>query len=466
MNGPRLAYLLEPSTPLDAYVIAFVCSTLGIQPERLSAAEAEARPHLYYGDHPRPTSRIVIPKNAQHTVWSELLNGQLEGDALGPQLAFDVLSAIAAFLTDRVNADRPASAFDPHGSLHFAASFQAQHGIGHLPAVNRYVAALGQLIERQLAVKPRPLWPSGKRAVIALSHDVDRPYKYAVLRAVREGRWPRGRDLAYFSAKALRNLVRRLGDRHPDDFWLFEPLLASEAKLGLVSTFFFSVMPSYGHWGWHEDVYYDIAWPEFRPIFESIRARGFEIGLHASYNAHHALERFVFERQQLQQRSDAEVRGVRHHYWHVGQDVGRTLRWHARAGFAYDSSLAFDDHLGFRRNVALPYYPWDAQSGAPTSTLQIPTFCMDGNLFYQRGRTVPSAVDDILGHVATLKQVGGVGAIDWHVRMSYPGNREYADWGRAYQIVIQELAADRELWVTNLGAIQEWVTQRETAGLA
>jgi hypothetical protein len=165
----------------------------------------------------------------------------------------------------------------------------------------------------------------------------------------------------------------------------------------------------------------------------------------------------------LQERAGVDAVGVRHHYWHLGPQPDRTLRLHELAGFAYDASIAFDDHLGFRRNVALPYRPWSEDTGQAIGTLQIPTFCMDGNLFYQRDRTVHSAVEEIARTVATIKQLGGLGAIDWHVRMAYPGNREYANWGRAYQAIIQALAADPELWVTNLGEIANWVTQRDCA---
>ncbi len=76
---------------------------------------------------------------------------------------------------------------------------------------------------------------------------------------------------------------------------------------------------------------------------------------------------------------------------------------------------------------------------------------------------VGSAVQELQRYVHTIKRLGGLGVIDWHVRTSYPGNSEFRDWGRAYLEIIELLAADRDLWVTNLSEIAAWVSQRERA---
>ncbi len=455
-----LPYCLESGSPVAHYMVGFLCTVLGLVPEFLTREGAAVRPHLYYGDQPLPTSRVVIPLRTSNLVWAQILEAGERDPDLKPRLSFDVIDAMRMLLTDEVNARQPATAFGRDDRLLFARSFQAQHGIAHLPVVNGYVRMLAQLIKRELHAATVPLWPDAKQATIGLSHDVDRPDKYGILRAVRERRRPRLAVWPRFYAKALYHATQRLRDPHPDDFWLFDHIMAAESKLGFRSTFFFASMPSFGAWGAFEDVNYDISWPRFGPLFRSMVAGGFEIGLHASYNAHQASGRLAAERQRLEDVAGVPARGLRHHYWHLGPNVNRTLRFHEECGFLYDSSLAFNEHMGFRRNVALPFHPWDPDRSLPVRTLQLPTFCMDGNLFYGR-MDVGSAVREVKRYVDTIKRLGGLGVIDWHVRTSYPGNTKFRDWGRAYLEILELLAAEHDLWVTNLGEIATWVTQRE-----
>ena len=401
----ELLYRIEESSPLDRYVVGFVAETLGLVP--VEATGTGGGPILAWGGRAagagdsRPGPRdpgaggIYVPRREGDTVWADLLEGRLDPDAVPAQVPFDVLGAIGQFLTDQVHDGLPADARDVHGRLGFAASFQARQGYGDLPIVNAYVDVLRSLIRRRLGQAGQPLWPSGKRAAIGLSHDVDRPYKWGLLRAFSHGQWPLGgRRLAWFMAKVGKTAGDRIRLGGRDDFWLFEPLMAAERERGFHSTFMFAPTPSFGRGGTPRDVDYDIGWARFGPVFRSLAEAGFEVGLHAGYSACTDGQRFVDERRRLADRSGAEVAGLRHHFWHLGPDERRTLRMHEAAGFAYDSSIAFNDNLGFRRSVALPFRPWDPTLGRPLRTVQLPTFCMDGNLFY-RGSTPRAAIDRV-----------------------------------------------------------------------
>lgn len=451
----RLAFALERESPLDRYVVGFVADALGLR-----AVETDAsadRSILYYGNEPPAGLRgVVIPRHTGDLLWPELLAGSLDPAAIGPRLPFDLISAIGALLTDAVNAGRPR---DRHGRLPYAASFQAERIVGEEPLVDRYLEVLRIVIGREVEAQLRPRWPEGKRAAIGLSHDVDRPYKWGILRAIREGRHPPGIGaLPRFTAKAAYTAFQRA--RRPiDDFWLFDRIVEAEQQHGFRSTFFFASMPAFGAWGTFEDVYYELAWPRFAPVFANLRQAGFGIGLHASYGAHRGLERLKFERDRLGSLSGVEPRGVRHHLWHLGPDEPAALRLHEQAGFAFDASLAFNDHLGFRRNVALPFRPWDPLESRPLRTLQLPTFCMDGNLFYG-GSSVADAIQQVDRSLAAIKGVGGFGSIDWHVRSSIPANPEFRPWGKAYLAILERLAADPELWVTSLDEVAAWVESR------
>ena len=451
---PDLRVVLERASPRDEAALAWIAEWLGL---RLAVVGDPADAAvLYRGSDPPPgVTGIVVPQRPADRLWDELLNGDLPD--LPARLPFDLVGAVAAHLDDVDH--RGPTGRDRHGRLQYESSHPARHGHGAHAVVNRYLEALRRLVERELHVTGVPRWPDGRRGAIALSHDVDRPVKWGALRGFGAARRPALRHVPLYGVKVAWTAVQRLRTGARDDFWLFEPLVEAEAERGFRSTFLFASTPAFASRGTPDDVYYDIAWPRFAPIFELLGTRGFEIGLHAGYDAHRSLGRLVGERDRLSIFAGQPIRGVRHHFWHLGPDEPATLRLHEEAGFAWDASLAFNDHPGFRRGVALPFHPWDAPSGRPITTLQLPTVCMDGTLF-RGGRSVEVAVAEAGGLIDEVVATGGFGALDWHVRTSLPLNREFRAWGETYVALLDRLAADDRVWVTSLDAAARWVEER------
>jgi hypothetical protein len=255
----------------------------------------------------------------------------------------------------------------------------------------------------------------------------------------------------------LKELYTKRYDENPDDFWLFEDIMEYERGLGVSSTFFFASIFRFDFGANKYDVPYILKQDRFKQIFKKIRKKGFDIGLHASYNAYKSPNKFIYEKKKLEEVSGAEVKGQRHHYWHMGIDEGRTLKYHELAGLGYDSSIAFNDIMGFKRNIALPYYPVNHEG--IVKVLQLPVFCMDGNLFYS-DTTIEAVLKKLQQFNDILKRNNGLGVIDWHVRTSYPKNREYRNWGETYVKYIENVTRDDTAWVTNLMEIHNWVMRR------
>jgi len=451
----ELQYHIERPDPRSQAVVDFLFESLGIAAESGAPPGLWNGPHLVYGSpgEVRPNG-ILIPERPHDLVWADLLSGQLPQDSDGA-LPFDLIGAISRFLSDNVPHDGGPAAIDKHGRLRYLASAPAIAGLGDRPIVNEYVAYLGRLIRDRLGVVERPRWPHGKVAAIGLSHDVDLPDRYAFLASsIRP--WRLRRHPRTYLRTTIRLAAERSRDRQPSDHWLFEEIIASERALAFESTFFFAAVPFHAAFGSPEDVAYDIAEPRFQRAFRLIRNSGFEIGLHASYRAHQDGLRLAAERARLTGLAGSNIAGVRHHYWQLGPDPAATLRAHEQAGFGYDSSIAFNDHVGFRRSVALPFRPYDDGLGRPLHTIQLPTFCMDGNLFYE-SNDIDAAVETVEGLVDRIAATGGMGSIDWHIQTSHPVNRTFRPWGIAYQEILRSLAARNDLWVTSLGAIADWV---------
>ncbi len=273
--------------------------------------------------------------------------------------------------------------------------------------------------------------------------------------------WRLRRAPRTLGTEAARLARHRRGDEDPDAFWVFDELCELEARHGFRSTFFVAVTPFHHPTGALEDVHYDVGGERYRRQLARLGAAGFEVGLHAGYRSFEEPARFRDERARLEEASGREVRGLRHHYWHLGPNPAATLRAHEDAGFAYDSSVAFNDHIGFRRSAGLPYRPFDEAAERPLRTWQLPPFAMDSAAF-RGGADVDTAVARVSERIDEIVEVGGFGSIDWHIQASVPRSVEFRDWGVAYGEIIGMLAARDDVWVTSLDQVRAWIEERST----
>jgi hypothetical protein len=235
--------------------------------------------------------------------------------------------------------------------------------------------------------------------------------------------------------------------RPPPRHWIFDELADAEARRGFRSTFFLAPTSRFDDHGHRLDVAYDVAAPEFRDVCRMLRDRQFGIGLHIGYGVRSDAKRLLQEKQRLEEAAGTEVMGSRHHYWHTGYPFWGALEAHATAGLRYDSSIAFNEAVGFRLGIAFPYRPWNPIHERPVATLQIPPMAMDGAFFYKRGQSVDQTLRHFARLVDTLKKYEGVGSLDWHQETSLPKSREFWKWGEAYLAILDVLAADPEISV-------------------
>ncbi|MHB8458856.1 MAG: polysaccharide deacetylase family protein [Candidatus Limnocylindrales bacterium] len=457
---PDLLYHLVRPDPRAEAAIEFVLANLGITARAAVPPELWGQPHLVYGTAEPHQNGFAIAERPSTPFWGALLSGEVDPEATEGRIEFDIVAAIATLLGDDLHADVGPDALDDHGRLTYRASLPTQAGLGDRPIVNEYVAFVGAALKARLGVEGSPSWPNGRRAAIGLSHDVDTPDRYALLgSALRPWRFRRS-PLSYVRG-GLTMAVARSHDRDPDDFWLFDRVTESERAFGFRSTFFFATVPFHASRGSHVDVTYNVSEKRYRRVLRALSADGFEVGLHASYRAHERAEWMAAERARLSSIAGQPISGVRHHYWHLGPDVAATLRSHEDAGFTYDSSIAFNDHIGFRRSVALPFNAFDAGLGRTLRTIELPTVAMDGSLF-SASNDIDSAVAAVDTLVDRIADVGGFGAVDWHIQASYPANPEYRVWGLTYLEILRFLAARSDVWVDSLGAIARWVSRRNS----
>ncbi|MEP6909344.1 MAG: polysaccharide deacetylase family protein [Actinomycetota bacterium] len=305
-------------------------------------------------------------------------------------------------------------------------------------------------LRSRLGVEP-PRW-GGARFAVALTHDVDTPWKWT--RTGLRGSAGRAKSelLQGRARSGLRELRALAGwplhrARGTDPFWSFERILADEKRCDASSTFF--LMADKAH---ELDGPAAGSYERLRPrLVETLLEGDAEIGLHGSYSAADDGARLASEKAKLEKLA-GPVRGQRYHFLRL--DPHRNLSELEAAGFAYDSTLGFNDVPGFRAGIAHPFRPWDLERDMPHDIVEVPLAAMDVTLSAERYLNLSArrAEARLLALLDWAAEHGGGFAVLWHSEQydsaMLPG------WDRLYRRFMEEVRARGGICV-RAGALAE-----------
>lgn len=292
-----------------------------------------------------------VPYNER--AWEAVARGERAGD-----------DDLAAAFFDLARVEELDGPRDEHGR--FLASYSVLDPLD--PPLER--------LRRELGVEARR-W-GGARFAVALSHDVDIPWRWtrrgilgsaARLKGDLLGRRPRA---ALSEARALAGVpLHKL--RGSDPYWRFEKITSELRRRGARSTFF--VMGGHRH---PADGPSPERYDELRArLVETLLDCDAEVGLHGSYTAAEDPSQLAREAECVRDLA-GNVTGHRFHYLRL--DPHRNLPVLDRLGFEYDSTLGYPDQPGFRAGIAQPFRPWDFEAERPLDLVEIPLAVMDATL--------------------------------------------------------------------------------------
>ncbi len=236
-----------------------------------------------------------------------------------------------------------------------------------------------------------------------------------------------------------------------DDFWLeFDRYM--EIEKGLGSTFFFipfkddpgtlrsSPAPK------RRAAKYDLG--AIKGEIAELLGNGCEVGLHG-VDAWQDSEKAKRERDRIcEVTGQAEV-GVRMHWLYFDEESPSALEG---AGLRYDSTLGYNDAVGFRAGTAQVF-------GIPSTKglLELPLCIQDTALFYP-DRMNLSESDAMASCRHLIRQVakyGGVLTLNWHTRSLSPERL----WREFYERLINEMHAS-QVWFCTAGQAVNWFQSR------
>jgi hypothetical protein len=352
-----------------------------------------------------------------------------------PAISLDPTWDLRAAAATLARTEELGGAADEHGR--FPASASALKA-GAAP-LDDIVLALREAAEG-VGVEPAPAYPEDARFAVALTHDIDTPWRWSrrgllgagsrLKNALMDGDSDAIRAEAAGLARAP--LHRLLGS---DPNWSHKRIAASEQRRGFRSTCFVLAAHRDPHDGASPGAY---AARRARLVTELDRL-GLEVGLHSSYTCL-ADERLVAsERAVLSGLLGGPIAGNRHHYlrlpWHEG------IRTLDRLGFSYDTTLGYAERTGPRAGFSVPFRPWDISTGAPMRILEVPLVLMDTTLSEERylGLSPEDAWDEVERVLDHLHDVGGCASILWH---NDRFDRVYGrGWDKLYERLLDGIAA-------------------------
>ncbi len=333
----------------------------------------------------------------------------------GYMIHYDLLG-LAYWMLTRLEEIESAN-LDNHGRFPATASHAFTYGYLERPIVDEWFVIL-----REVATRVWPQLPLVEtKFKISVSHDVDRPSRFAfqsprhLLRAICGDVLKRCHFISLLHGPLVwLNSANKL---HPvDPYNTFDWIMDMSECHGLTSSFYFicgRTEPSF-------DAVYEIEHPAIRDLLRRIYKRGHKIGLHPSYNTYRNPDLIASELQRLrrvcaEEGIDQLEWGGRMHYLRWESPITmRALEW---AGMAYDNTLGFCDRPGFRCGTCFEYPAFDPLEGRTLRLRIRPLIAMESTVMAQEclGLGVTDAArNKFLQLKHSCRVVGGTFSLLWH----------------------------------------------------
>ena len=380
---------------------------------------------IWNASMPAPTGDIVKIENGYISKGTETY---LKGFEYSYDLfwnAFIFLSRLDEYLTETETEIRINSYSGRHPRAD-SLSFQ-------IPMVSVLFEELERLITKKF---PQLSFGEGRASNIEYSHDLDYLKKTAQLRlkqtAFNVFNCIKLMDRpTLFLKKIYQTIVFLMTNR---SYWHFDDWVNLEQKFNKTSIFYIYVKTyrKKTFKTWLIDPSYDLRRNTLlKAKLKNLIEKGFEIGLHGSYDSAVNQTLLKEEKEILETELDIKISKTRQHWLRYSEQ--QTPIAH-EAIFKQDSSVAWNDCMGFRAGIASAYHPYDHKNKRAFNFKVVPQIVMDSQLFdYQESgseRSIETAFD-LIKVVRKIKNAHC--SISWHPRTI---NAEYG-WGESYKRLLE-----------------------------
>jgi len=324
----------------------------------------------------------------------------------------------------------------------------------------------GMLYKPVFDTGPKPQWPDNHPFAVCLTHDVDIVSEADCGQSLRKMRTvltsqPPAPQKALQFGLATRRFAQaavRFGGNDP--LWQFEKWLDAERAVGARSTFFFfpdNVGRSHFtdcNYSFNQRIGVRGKKVTVADWMRELDRDGWEIGLHASWNAYADVAELRRQKQRVEETIGHEIVSVRHHWLHY--DIRLTPVAQSAAGFTFDSTLGFNDNVGFRFGTCRPWQLTDLKTQQRLPVWEIPLIAQESALLNPlKGLRldVERAYAYLLQLVDEVAAVGGVFTLSFHPDVVHPVR--CPGWFDLYVRILAELKS-RNAWFATIRQVGEF----------
>jgi hypothetical protein len=269
---------------------------------------------------------------------------------------------------------------DAHARFPAIESHAFKHNYLERPIVDEWLYVVGELLKITI-----PSFKLKKHSFnFSISHDVDRPSRFG-FNSIVDLALNMGIDFIKYkkiSSLYMGPLIRlKTSDKlyRRDPYNTFEYIMDISEACNIKSTFYFIC----GNTSKRYDSDYYITDPSIVNLIKKIKLRGHEVGLHPSYNSSNDLDVILHEAKQLRKvLIDLDIKqesiGSRMHYLRWSHQD--TLIFLDEAKIAYDTTLGYADHVGFRCGTCFDYPGFNIKKDQILNIRIRPLIVMDGTI--------------------------------------------------------------------------------------
>jgi peptidoglycan/xylan/chitin deacetylase (PgdA/CDA1 family) len=278
-------------------------------------------------------------------------------------------------------------------------------------------------------------YPENKPFAICLTHDIDDLYK-----TIRMKSYEALGKLRTTSFSKCIDLISQMRSKKLP-LWNFSDIIAIEDRYDAKSSFFFMVQDL-----GDQDYTYDIKDCEL--IIGEVTDGGWEVGLHGGHTAYNDWREMKEKKLRLEKILNKKVVGYRNHYLRF--KVPDTWEHLHDAGFSYDTTLGYNDCVGFRNGMCHPFNPFNLNTKSEIDILEIPLTIMDNTLDQYMKLDPRKAWELTTQLIDTVDRYHGVLTLLWH-NTSFLGDKlEF------YERILK-YCAKKNAWMTSGEEIAKWV---------
>ena len=309
----------------------------------------------------------------------------------------------------------------------------------------------------------KPIWPDNKPYAVCITHDVDViscQSKKENIRRIKHvmSTWNQQntKQNLIIAFESFENISNSIFSRF-DPYHRIEDWLKVEQAVGARSTFFFA--PEYVLNSHYTDCWYkyddklrfegeNITVAE---LMRELNSRGWEIGLHPSWNSYNSVDEMKYQKEQIENVLGCEIMSVRQHFLHFDNRITPLVQ--AEAGFKYDSTLGFNDNVGFRRGTSYAYPLYNLENNNTLPVWEIPLIIQDCAMFHpKKGLKLDKikALEYIEMFAKKVKEVGGIFTLLWHPHLII----DETSWN-TFQETLMMLKKD-DPWFASVREIGDW----------